>query len=232
VQSAEQASWDAWIKLYRPDENSVNTTISYYTKGAVVGWLLDARILHQTGGAKSLDDLMRLALERFSGERGFITEQFKTLAAEVAGAPLDDFFRHTVESTEELAYAPALDWFGLRFKEPEAPKNGGSIGCVTRDDKGRLIVLRVPRETPAWESGLNVDDEIIAIGDVRVRPDQISQRLENYRPGDKVSILIARREVLMRLDLTLGNEPKRWQLEVRPDATDAQKRNLANWLGL
>jgi predicted metalloprotease with PDZ domain len=90
----------------------------------------------------------------------------------------------------------------------------------------------VPRETPAWESGLNVDDEIIAIGDVRVRPDQISQRLENYRPGDKVSILIARREVLMRLDLTLGNEPKRWQLEVRPDATDAQKRNLANWLGL
>ncbi len=50
VQSAEQASWDAWIKLYRPDENSVNTTISYYTKGAVVGWLLDARIRHATSG--------------------------------------------------------------------------------------------------------------------------------------------------------------------------------------
>jgi predicted metalloprotease with PDZ domain len=236
VQSAEQASWDAWIKLYRPDENSGNTTISYYTKGAVVGWLLDARIRCATGGcatgAKSLDDAMRLALERFSGERGFSTDQFKTLAAEVAGAPLDDFFRHTVESTEELDYAEALDWFGLRFKAPEAPRGGGSIGCVTRVDKGRLIVTRVPRETPAWKAGLNVDDEIIAIDDFRVRADHLSQRLENYRPGDKVSILIARREVLMRLDLTLGNEPKRWQLEIRPDATDAQKRNLERWLGV
>lgn len=175
---------------------------------------------------------MRLALERFSGERGFTTEQFKALASEVAGVPLDDFFRHTVESTEELDYAQALDWFGLRFKGPEAPKNGGSTECVTRDDRGRMVVTRVLRETPAWEAGLNVDDEIIAINDVRVRPDQISQHLENYRPGDKVSILIARRDVLIRLDLTLGNEPKRWQLEIRPDATDSQKRNLESWLGL
>jgi predicted metalloprotease with PDZ domain len=240
AQSVEQASWDAWIKLYRPDENSVNTTISYYTKGAVVGWLLDARIRHATSGyatgAKSLDDLMRLALERFSGARGFTTEQFKALAAEVAGVPLDDFFRHAVESTEELDYAEALDWFGLRFglqfKDAEAPKNGAAIGCVTRVDKGRLIVTRVPRETPAWESGISVDDEIIAIDDFRVQPDQISQRLESYRPGDKVSILLARRDVLTRLDLTLGIEPKRWQLEIRPDATEAQKRNLGSWLGL
>jgi predicted metalloprotease with PDZ domain len=236
VQSAEQASWDAWIKLYRPDENSANSTISYYAKGAVVGWLLDARIRHATGGyatgAKSLDDLMTLALERFSGERGFTTEQFKALATELAGVPLDGFFRHTVESTEELDYAEALDWFGLRFKEPEATKTGGVIGCATRVDHGRLIVTRVPRETPAWESGLSVDDEIIAIDGFRVRPDQISQRLESYRPGDKISILLARRDVLKRLDLALGTEPARWQLEIRPDATDAQKQNLATWLGL
>jgi predicted metalloprotease with PDZ domain len=94
------------------------------------------------------------------------------------------------------------------------------------------MVTRVPRDTPAWESGLNVDDEIIAIDDFRVRPDQISQRLENYRPGDKVSMLVTRRDVLMRLDLTLGSELKRWQLEIRPEATDSQKRNLADWLGL
>jgi predicted metalloprotease with PDZ domain len=231
VQSAEQASWDAWIKLYRPDENSVNTTISYYTKGAVVAWLLDARI-RRARGDKSLDDLMRLAYEHYSGERGFTTEQFKALAAEIAGAPLDDFFRLAVESTEELDYAEALDWFGLGFKDAEASKNGAAIGCATRVDHGRLIVTRVPRETPAWESGIGVDDEIIAIDDFRVRPDHISQRLECYRPGDKVSILLARRDVLMRLDLTLASEPKRWQLEIRPNATDAQKQNLANWLGL
>src|ERR1700685_4784024 len=121
---------------------------------------------------------MRLAYVRYAGERGFTTEQFKALAAEIAGVPLDDFFRRAVESTEELDYAEALDWFGLQFKDAkdaEAPKNGAVIGCVTRVDKGRLIVTRVLRETPAWESGISVDDEIVAIDDFRVRPDHISQ---------------------------------------------------------
>ena len=201
VQSAEQSSYDAWIKFYRPDENSLNTSVSYYTKGAVVGWLLDARIRHDTGGAKSLDDLMRLAFEKFSGAHGFTPEEFKATAEQVAGKPLGDFFRHTVESTEELDYTEALDWFGLRFKpETEAagkPRSGTSkawLGVDTRVDNGRLLVSRVPRESPAYESGLSVDDEIIAIDDFRLKPDQVAQRLENYHPGDKVSILVARRE--------------------------------------
>jgi predicted metalloprotease with PDZ domain len=238
VQSAAQSSYDAWIKLYRPDENSNNTSISYYTKGAVIGWLLDARIRHATNGAKSLDDLMRAAFEKFSGERGFTPEEFKATAEKVAGTPLDEFFRRSVESTEELDYEVALDWFGLRFRNQEKPKNGPPdkgekawIGIETRIDNGRLMVTRVPRATPAAEAGLSVDDEIIGIGDFRVRPDQISQRLENYRPGQKASLLVARREQLMRIDLTFGEEPKKWQLEIRPDASEAQKRRLEAWLG-
>lgn len=231
VQSVEQSSFDAWIKLYRPDENSVNATISYYTKGAVVAWLLDARLRRASASTRTLDDLMRLALERFS-ERGFTPDQFKALAADMAGVPLDAFFRQTVESTDELDYAEPLDWFGLRFKPPEEARTGGVIGCVTRVDNGRLLVTRVPRETPAWNSGLSADDEIVAIDDFRVRPDQLSQRLENYRAGDKVSILVARRDLLMRIELVLGVEPERWQLEIRPRASDAQKQNLAHWLGL
>lgn len=216
VTSAEQASFDAWIKLYRPDENSKNTTISYYTKGAVVAWLLDARIRRATEGAKSLDDAMRLAYPRYSGERGFTTEQFKAVAEEVAGEPLREFFRKTVESTEELDYSEALDWFGLQFRQPIATEKAW-MGADTKNDAGRLVVTRIASGTPAFDAGLNVDDEIIAIGEIRVRADQLSQRLENYRPGDRVSLLIARREKIMRIDLTLGEEPaKRWQLEVRP----------------
>jgi predicted metalloprotease with PDZ domain len=202
-----------------------------------VGWLLDARIRKVTGGTRSLDDLMRLALQRFSGERGFTGDQFKALAVEVAGVPLDAFFRQTVESTGELDYSEALDWFGLRFRKQEEGKQeegkkGGITGATTRVESGRLIVTRVPVGTPASEAGLNVDDEIIAIDDYRVQPDRISQRLGNYSPGDRVSVLVARRERLRRIDLTLACEPKGWQLEVRPDTTDLQKNNLAGWIGL
>ena len=105
------------------------------------------------------------------------------------------------------------------------------MGAETKNDAGRLVVTKVPRETPASESGLNTEDEIVAIDDFRVRADQLSQRLENYRPGDKVSLLIARREKLIRLDVTLSDEPARgWQLEVNPDATADQQHRLDAWL--
>jgi predicted metalloprotease with PDZ domain len=232
VQSAEMASFDAWIKLYRPDENSGNTTISYYTKGTVVAWLLDARIRKITKQSQSLDSLIRLAMTRFSGEFGFKSAEFKALASEVAGEDLTDFFRQAVESVEELDYTEALDWFGLRFNAPDRSKNAGVLGAETRADNGRLVVMKVPRETPAWRAGLTAEDEIIAIDEIRVRADRLGTRLENYRPGDLVSILIARRDILKRIELTLGGEPRQWQLEILPERTDAQKQNLAAWLGL
>ncbi|HWE50553.1 MAG TPA: PDZ domain-containing protein [Bryobacteraceae bacterium] len=234
LQSAEQASWDAWIKLYRPDENSKNTSISYYIKGAVIGWLLDARIRRQTSGAKSLDDLMRLALQRFSGEHGFTPSEFKAAAEEVAGTSLQAFFARAVESTEELDYGEALDWFGLRFKATLGPAADAAkkawLGADTRTDHGRLIVSHIPRESLAWDSGLSVDDEIVAIGDFRVQADKLFERLENYRPGDSVSLLVARRERMLRFDLTVGEEPHRLQLEPDPEATPIQKQNMQIWL--
>lgn len=235
VQSAEQSSLDAWIKYYRPDENTANSSVSYYTKGAVVAWLLDAKIRRATNDAKSLDDLMRLAFQRYAGERGYTTEQFKVTAAEVAGEPLDDFFRKTVENPGELDYMDALDWFGLRFKQSDPPQNGAArkawIGVETKVDNGRLLVTRVPRSTPAFDAGVNVDDEILAIDDFRVRADQLAARLENYRSGEHVTLLVSRRDKLTKLELTFGDEPAKWQLELKADATAAQKRHLDNWLG-
>ena len=99
-QPVADASFDAWIKLYRPDENSANSSISYYKKGAVIAWLLDARIRATTGGAQNLDDLMRLAMQRYSGQRGFSTEQFLQSAQEVAGMDLAGWFQGATESTE------------------------------------------------------------------------------------------------------------------------------------
>ncbi len=233
VVSVEEASRDAWIKLYRPDENSKNTSISYYVKGAVVGWLLDARIRKSTDGRKSLDDLMRLAYARYSGDHGYTSEQFKATAEEVAGVPLSEFFRQTVESAGELDYSEALEWFGLRFRADAATSPVKAwIGVTTKIDSGRLLVSQIPRGTPAY-GRLNVEDEIIGIGDFRVKPEQFAQRLENYRRGERVSFLVARREKFVRVEVVLAAEPTRsWQLEIDPHATTAQRSNLDAWLGL
>jgi predicted metalloprotease with PDZ domain len=195
--------------------------------------LLDARIRREADGKRSLDDLMRLAFERFSGERGFTSEEFKATAEEVAGNSLRSFFARAVESTEELDYSEALEWFGLQFKASEQPPEIW-LGAETRIDNGRLIVSRVIRDGPAWHAGLSVDDEIIAIDDFRVKTDQLAKRLENYHPGESVALLVARREQLKPVRVTLRSKPAgsagQWQLELNPGATTIQKQHLNDWL--
>ena len=104
LQSLKDSSYDAWIKYYRPDENSSNTRISYYSKGAVAAFLLDARIRKLTKGEKSLDDLMRRLFADYV-ITGYTTEEFRAAASEIAGQDLSDWFASVIDSTEELDYA-------------------------------------------------------------------------------------------------------------------------------
>ncbi|HWN67072.1 MAG TPA: PDZ domain-containing protein, partial [Haliangium sp.] len=249
VQSLAQSSYDAWIELYRPDENSANTTISYYQKGAAVGFLLDAEIRRLTGGRRSLDDVMRLAYQRHAGDRGYTPEQIQALASEVAGSDLGGFFARAVGSAEELDFAPALAYLGLRFEPPAAPgkpargpdgegeasddEDGatGWLGATTRGQEGRLVVTEVRRETPAHAAGVNVDDEILAIDEQRVPAAGLDELLRYYAPGAEVTVLVARRGRLRRVPVTLGEKPTaRWRLELAPGATRQQIEQRTRWL--
>jgi predicted metalloprotease with PDZ domain len=141
VQSLEQASYDVWTSGLS-GVGSSDKTISYYVKGPVVGWLLDTKIRRATNGAKSLDDLMTLAYQRYAGDKGFTKEQFERTAEDVAKIDLKGWFKKAISSTEELDYTEALDWFGLEF-------TGGGWSLAPRKDateaqRGRL---------EAWASG-------------------------------------------------------------------------------
>ena len=93
VQSAEESSFDTWIKYYRQDENSVNSQISYYDKGAILGLLLDLEIRKRSNGAKSLDDVMRyLYTEFYKKDRNYTPEDFQKACELMAGASLEEFF--------------------------------------------------------------------------------------------------------------------------------------------
>lgn len=120
-QSLAESSFDSWIKFYRPDENSSNSRVSYYVKGAVVGFLLDARIREVTNDAKSLDEVMRLLYQRHSGPTGYSEAQFSAIVSEVAGADMTAWLAQHLETTDELKYEPALNWLGLHFPSEDAP---------------------------------------------------------------------------------------------------------------
>src|SRR5262249_20842451 len=133
METLEEASDQVWAESFS-GVTTKSTSVSYYVKGPVVAWLLDAKVRRATDGAKTLDDVMRLAYERYSGERGFTPEQFRKTAEEVAGCDLKEWFRKAVASTKELDYTEALDWFGLRFAPTQDRKTPNKWKLEIRPD--------------------------------------------------------------------------------------------------
>lgn len=131
VQTLEQSSLTSGTTSSSGVGGDRNQTISYYDKGPVVGMLIDARIRRLTNDRRSLDDVMRLAIARYGGARGFTPQQFVATASEVAGTDLADLFHTVLATTDELDYTEALDWFGLGFS---TAANQKSWSLVERPD--------------------------------------------------------------------------------------------------
>ena len=248
VQTLEQASADAWIKHYRRDENTVNTAISYYAKGMLVGWLLDARIRCGAGGGGSLDDVMRLAYGRYGGERGYTPEAFEAVITEVAGAPVQADLDRWLRTTEELDYTPALACYGLAFEDPDAEKEKkkaedpdapaepedpppGWLGAELGVHGGRHVVESVKRGTPAHAAGVQVGDELVAIDGWRVPAGGPAPLWAALRPGTTARLTLSRRGALRELDTILGEAPvDRWVLVVDDAAPPEAAARRAAWL--
>ena len=235
VQSVEESSFDTWIKFYRQDENSINSQVSYYDKGAILGLLLDLEIRKRTAGAKSLDEVMRyLNVEFAKKNRNYGPADFQKACELMAGSSLEEFFRRYVRGTEELDYDAAFAAVGLRL---DTNAGGGAaekvyFGADVVQEEDRLIVRRVYAGSPAYEQGLNADDQIVALDNMRVTRDFFNARMAEKKPGDRIALTIFRFDDLSTLLITLGGRREgTYRLVPLPDATDAQKRLYRQWLG-
>jgi predicted metalloprotease with PDZ domain len=113
-QSLEQSSAEVWTNS-NSGVGASATTVSYYVKGNVVSFLLDAHLRRLTNGRRSMDDVMRLAYSRYGGDRGFSAEELRATVEEVAGRKLKAWFDKTIGMPGELEYGELLAWYGLRF---------------------------------------------------------------------------------------------------------------------
>ena len=233
-QTVEESSFDSWIKYYRQDENSVNSQISYYDKGALLGLLLDLEIRRRSAGGKSLDDVMRyLWAEFFKKNRNYGPLDFQKACELMAGSSLDEFFNKYVRGTEELDYNAALAGAGLRLDT--VPTSGTSavyFGAEVTQQDERLIVKHVYAGSPAYEQGLNAGDEIVALDNMRVTRDFLNARLAEKKPGDLINLTIFRFDDLSTLLIKLTERREGpYRIVPLPNATEAQKRIYRGWLG-
>jgi predicted metalloprotease with PDZ domain len=232
VQSAAESSFDAWIKYYRPSENAINTQISYYSKGDLIGTWLDLNIAEATKGQKHLDDVFRLLYDTYykKANRGFTDQEFQDAVATVAGRRYDDFFQNCVYGTKTIDYATALGYAGLTLTT--APlSTDGTLGAVFSNATGRLLVTKVLRDGAAWTSGLSVNDEILLINGAAPSEEAVKPLLGGA-VGSEVTLQVRRDGLVRDIKLkTLPNSDRKYQIQPTANPTEAQKKVLAKWLG-
>ncbi len=231
--SLEDASFDAWIKYYRQDENAINNQISYYDKGEVVNFLLDVEIRKASNGAKSLDDVMRYLYAEFAKKnKNYTPEDFQKIAEMMAGKSLNDFFEKYVRGTVEIDYNSILSGVGLTLSTGETENKTAYLGANLRQDGDKLIVTSLPKETPAYEQGLNVNDQIVAVDGNRASQTILTSYVSERKPADKIKLTVFRFDELREIEITLGGQAKQdFKITAIENPTDEQKRIYLSYLG-
>ncbi len=233
VQSLADASFDAWIKYYRKNENSDNCCVSYYTKGAGVAVLMDLAIRNATNSKKSLDDVMRSLYEDFYKKRnvGFTDKEMQEVIKEVAGEPCTEFFDQYIYGVGQLDYNKYLGYAGLELTDNNAGSNRPFLGINTKKEEGKLLISKVDREGAAWSAGLNANDEILAINGYRVS-DDISNWIQSFKVGEEITLTISRAGMLREINVKLVANPKHsFRIVKKAKATAKQKALYKAWLG-
>jgi predicted metalloprotease with PDZ domain len=238
VQSAEESSFDSWIKFYRPDENSVNSQVSYYDKGGILGLLLDLEIRKRSNGEKSLDDVMRYLLsEYYKQNRNYGPQDFQKACELMAGSSLEEFFARYVRGKDELDYNAALNAAGLQLEtrtvgDPEKPIERMYFGADTAWEDNRLVVKKVYAGSAAYEQGLNTGDQIVALNNMRVTKEFFDARMAEKKPGDLINLTIFRFDDLSTLLIKLGGRTEgTYRIVPLSTPTDLQKKIYKSWLG-
>ena len=222
LQSVAQASFDAWLRYYRPDENTPNSTISYYTKGALVALCLDLTLRQETG--HTLDDVMRALWQRCRG--GPMTEDdFAEVMAALGGRSYGREIADWVHGTAELPLKARLESQGVKVLE-EPSQLAQTLGLRVTENGG--ITLKVVLDGgPAAAAGMAAGDEWLGVELPAIRARGGATAAAGWRlsklddlplyagSARRVTALVARDKRLLRLPLALPDKSTTWRLAPR-----------------
>ncbi|MHB1844309.1 MAG: M61 family metallopeptidase [Deltaproteobacteria bacterium] len=239
IQSADEASFCAWVKHYRPDENSVNSAVSYYLKGALVALSLDLELRRR---GQSLDALFRRLWERYGAdERGLPEDALRAEAEALAGGKLT-LFDEAVHGTGDPDYAP-LAAVGLRARARPRENASDKGGGRPRDGRHELssylgVVLKgttiqsVLSNGPAERAGLCAEDELCAQDGLRLHPDSAQARLEGAPPGTRLRLSYFRKDELRECQPLLAERPEdTYWIDRLENASPEQRAAFEAWTG-
>lgn len=223
-QSAEQSSLDAWLEKY-PWYNGPDFSVSYYTKGQVLGELLDILIRDRTNNTKSLDDVMRAMNEDFAkkGKTYRDSLDVRLTAEKIAGGSFEQFFEKYVAAADPIPYNDILAIAGLELKKSEVSR--AALGFEGSSGTGGAMVVRsVDENSPAWNAGLRAGDAI-ASWDGGNAPRSAQFWAARRKPGEILKLEIIRSGQTMEIQFPLGeSEEIHLTISELPHASEKARR--------
>ena len=220
--SLEESSFNAWIKLYRPDENTSNSSISYYLKGGIVFWALNV-LLYEQG--KTIDELLLLLWNRYKQrpETGLTEDEVYQMLEKLGGKKVSESFVNMVRTTEELDLEKIFHSVGLQFEWEQFDKDKAHLGADFICEGDRLLIKSVMLDGPAHKSGFNAGDEIIALDGIRVLDRHEFQDGEGLLAGREYMVTVSRLQQLREIVLIPGHCPKSLKKIVVVDRLKCEK---------
>lgn len=229
VQSVAHASFDAWIKAYRPNENSSNTTMTYYTRGQVMASLIDAMIVAKSDGKKCLDHFLKDMYNKYHKKlnRGFTDQEFKKELESFIGQDLTEFYAKYIDGTEIPPYRSIFGQVGLLANDFTSVSP--SFGASLKQEGGKVIVRSVRRGSAAEDAGISVNDEIIGCNGYRVDQKSLEATMNVLNENDDIELLVSRDEILfsVRVNMTTYTRP---QFKLSVDEQFPKQDLLNYWL--
>lgn len=240
-ESAADSSLDAWIKLYRNSPNNINSYVSYYLKGEILGFMLSIRISEYTKGTKNLDEAIKHMYEKYNKDgKGFTEKDLLAVLSDVSGLDFQPFFSKYVHSTDNIDFTAELKKIGLNLirtysdKEVDRDKGYGFMGLIF-DTEGKKVTY-VIEDYPAQRSGIFPGDEIVAIDNFKMNSrflsplskkgkTQLLDSLKDYSPGERIKVTLFRRAILYTIEITLAKAPFD-KYEIIEDTKDAQLEKI------
>lgn len=229
IESAAASSWDAWIKYYRPNENSRNSTVSYYDKGALLGGILNMWIIQKTNGAKCLDDVFQLLYQNYylKQGRGFTDAELENAFSTVAGTSASGFFKDYVYGVKTPDYAGIFNSFGYTWSDSNVGKSVPFAGFSVASNR----ITSIYKGGPAYHAGLNVGDEIVQVNQADFAG--LDKWMADKKVGDVASFRVKRDGLERTFELTIAQTPMKAfliQSVESPNATQLALRK--KWLSL
>jgi predicted metalloprotease with PDZ domain len=242
-QSLEEASFDAWIRHYKPNEFSLNSSVNYYDKGALVAWMMDAEL--RLGCGQGLERWFALLWERF-GDGPVTDADLRAAFAELSGQDAGPFWAAYIQGTADLDPGAIEQAYGLDLaaRPPWEALNGAEAADPDCQRRARAYsglsfghespaIRNVVPDSPAARAGLSYGMEVLAVGGWRILSGQEAQRrLGDGAAGSTVEVLAAELGRVRAFSLTLVENPQRVvQVQPAPRATPAQRAGFHAWTG-